>query len=303
MRLMGAAERAWLRDHYADGDIHDTLDAFEAAFGWRPNPHTVYTNAYRLGLRKRRIPPEERGRRVEVMVRWSREPEMSAWMAERDTGSYLQTAKGFEERFGVLLTRGQVNQWRASHGTQHRPSHGGGAHRRPIGFERRTKGGILVKVAEEPTVPMSKDNWRFKHVLAYEREHGPLPDGWVVMCVDGDPENCDPANLVAAPRRVIGAINQMAHEKGRTWETREELLATIELEALGIAINDAEHRQPRRCGVCGRTFYETEAQRKYGKRVQTCPDCCAAGHKSKGKRTYKRRDGGEPPSPFPGNGS
>ena len=31
----------WLRANYGAGDVHDTLDAFEARFGWRPTPQAL----------------------------------------------------------------------------------------------------------------------------------------------------------------------------------------------------------------------------------------------------------------------
>ena len=60
------AEQAWLRENYAHGTIYDTLDAFEAEFGWRPSKRTLYVRAHKLGLRKLRQDPEFRGRRAEI---------------------------------------------------------------------------------------------------------------------------------------------------------------------------------------------------------------------------------------------
>lgn len=44
---------SWLVDNYGQGDVHDTLDMFEARFGWRPTPQALYQKAYKLGLVKR----------------------------------------------------------------------------------------------------------------------------------------------------------------------------------------------------------------------------------------------------------
>ena len=214
------AEQAWLRENYAHGTIYDTLDAFEAEFGWRPSKRTLYVRAHKLGLRKLRQDPEFRGRRAETTIRWSCEPEMEEWMLEHDGGRpHDDVAAAFHERFGIWLTRGQINIFRARNGLQTKDGCGGRP-ARPIGYERRTKGGILVKVAERATVPMSKDNWRFKHHIAYEEAWGPVPDGYVVYAVDGDSCNCDPENLVAIPRRTMGAVNQLRGE-GATWESRD----------------------------------------------------------------------------------
>lgn len=281
------AEQAWLREHYARGTIYDTLDAFEAEFGWRPSKRTLYVRAHRLGLRKLRQDPEFRGRRAQTIIRWSREPEMEAWMLEHDGGRpHEDVAAAFHERFGIWLSRGQINIFRARHGLQTKDSRGGRA-ARPIGYERRTKGGILVKVAEKATAPLSKDNWRFKHHIAYEEAWGPIPEGHVVMAVDGDSCNCDPENLVAIPRRAMGAVNQLRGE-GAAWSTRDELLAVAAERSLDIAINDAESRAPRKCAVCGAEFVETDEQRRRGRhRTATCQACLASGRRARGDRGDK----------------
>lgn len=66
----------------------------------------------------------------------------------------------------------------------------------PVGTESAaTKGGyIKVKVAE-PNV------WRLRSHLVWEKTHGkPLPEGWIVRHLDGDPANDHPDNLRAMPR-------------------------------------------------------------------------------------------------------
>lgn len=283
---MSESERRWVEENYAKGTIHDTLAAFEAMFGWHPTARSMYVLAHRLGLRKELQDPRIRNDRAQTRIRWSCEPEMEAWMLEHDMGSFQDVIEAFEQRFGIRLSRGQVNQFRASHGTQKRvmpAQRKGGRPRKPIGFERRTKGGILVKVAEEPTVPMSKDNWRYKHHIAYEEAYGPIPDGCQVWAVDGDNANCDPENLVAVPNKATGAINALTRD-GITWHDRESMISVVRMAQLKVGINDAEHKAKRECAVCGKAFRESEDRRRYGKRVATCPECLALGRKAKGDR-------------------
>lgn len=288
MRRVCDAEAAWLSEHYAHGTIEDTLDAFEREFGWRPTKRTIYQRAHKAGLRKLRQDPSIRSSRAQTTIRWSREPEMRAWMLEHDAGLRIDdTIAGFESEFGIRLSRGQVSLFRSTYGTQKRTSHGGGRPRRPVGSERTTKNGILVKVAEEASVPQSKDNWRFKHHLAYEAAYGPVPEGSMVFAVDGDTTNCDPENLVAVPRRAIGALNNLKAQ-GRGWSTREELEALARIASLKVEINDAEHRIERTCEVCGASFVEDAGKRRYGRRTQTCPACLALGRKAKGTRCEGR---------------
>lgn len=115
-----AEERAWLVEHYAAGTIHDTLDAFEERFGWRPTRGTIYARAHKLGLRKALQGPRIRTDKAVVRIVWSREPEMESWMLEHDTGAMQDTIEAFEAEFGIRMTRGQVSLFRSSHGTQKR---------------------------------------------------------------------------------------------------------------------------------------------------------------------------------------
>jgi len=65
----------------------------------------------------------------------------------------------------------------------------------PVGTESKMKGGyVKVKIAE-PNV------WRLRGHLVWEKHNGrPLPEGWIIRRLDGDPANDSPGNLVAMPR-------------------------------------------------------------------------------------------------------
>ncbi len=64
----------------------------------------------------------------------------------------------------------------------------------PIGSEHIVKGYVRVKVAQ-PNV------WRQRAHIVWEQAHGrPLPKGWIVRKLDGNPLNDDPANLEALSR-------------------------------------------------------------------------------------------------------
>ena len=78
----------------------------------------------------------------------------------------------------------------------------------PVGKERMTKDGyIRVKVSDDRTVP-SRKNWKFKHHLIYEAEHGPIPEGHTVTFLDGDKSNFSLENLVCIPREINLRMNQ-----------------------------------------------------------------------------------------------
>lgn len=220
-------------------------------------------------------------------VRWRDEPEMDAWMGAHDAGQPVpELSEAFAAEFGFALTRAQITMWRAINGRQTRRSP-----RRiesvPIGTERVSRGHVYVKVAMAATVPMSKDNWRPKSHLAWERAHGePLPEGCVVMHGDRDVLNFDPANLVAVPRAYVARVNSPG---GPPWSDGPALEARLAYERLRSGIQAAEARRERPCGVCGRLFAPSAADVALGMvRVKTCPECRAAGLKTTGARDAGR---------------
>lgn len=267
------AEEGWLREHYPHGTINDTLDAYEREFGHRPSRCALYVKANKMGLRKLSS-GDERHARAQKTMRWS-SPEFERereWMLANDSSeSVALTIEAFEREFGVRLNRSQVSLFRSTYGRQRRKSHGGGKPSKPIGAERLGKDGFLmVKVREWPDVPCSKDNWRFKHHVVYERHNGPIPEGHIVLFADRDRRNFDPENLVAIPRKLIGVLNQ-----GYKWTDREALEAAVACAKLDVAVMDAANR-PRPCAVCGREFEPPVRSRA---KRNTCPECTAAGRK------------------------
>ena len=240
---------------------------------------SVYMRAHRLGLSKR--PVANHDGRAEREVRWSREPEIEAWMLGHDRGQRTDLlSEEFRERFGFALSRHQVSLFRSTHGTRTRDGHGGGRARLAVGSVRWKRGYPYVKVAADPGVPCTKDNWRPAQVVAWERERGPLPVGHVVLFADGDRSNLDPDNLVAVPRDLLAVMNSL----GVGWSDRETLEACVGMARLRSRERELESAGPRRCAVCGREFAPTPRQEEYTRPVRTCPECLAAGRRAPGRR-------------------
>lgn len=273
---------AWLADNYGGGDVHDTLDAFEERFGWRPTPQALYQKAFKLGLVKR-PKADARGRLVERRIRWTCEPEMDAWMREHDRGHSIAAVQdAFEAEFGFRPAKVQISQWRARNGVGRKRNKGRSYNVVPVGTERDTgKGYILVKVAERSEVPMAKTNWRPRHHLVWESEHGePVPDGCEIVHADRDYRNDSPDNLVAVDKALVGIING----NGLAYWDAESLSVAVARARLMRKAREVESGGRRECAVCGQMFEPTPEQAKYAKPVQTCPACLAAGKKSRGRR-------------------
>ena len=281
MRAWDAEQEAWLAERYADEHAGALGRAFRERFGFRRTASSIYQKANEMGLLKA---PRDLPDRAVRTVRWSAEPEMQAWMEANDRGQSLTVlSREFCERFGFPLARPQINLWRSANGRQTRRDHGGGRRQLPVGTERDTgRGYVVVKVAERPSVPQSKDNWRMKHVMAWERENGPLPEGYDVMFGDRDHSNMDPSNLVAVPHRMMAQLNG---PRAPEWHDAESLKSAVALCELHMATVKAEGELPRECGVCGRMFSPRGPSER--KKLQTCPECLAAGKKAKGVRTPK----------------
>ena len=264
---------AWLDSHYGKTDVHELTRELNERFGSGKSEQAVYVKANQRGLHRPK--DSERRKRAERVVRWSKEPEMSAFMAENDNGSIPAAIEKFRERFGITLTDTQVSAFRTAHGTQSKRGRTTAQdwHRRPIGYERDTgKGYVLVKVREDPDVPGSKDNWEKKHVLIWERTRGlELPDGWLVMFCDGDTSNLDPANLKAVPRSLIGIMNG-----GPAWSDRPSLEAAVALAMVKRGADAAKRSMRHVCGVCGREFRPDNHE--VGRHLQrTCRECLDKG--------------------------
>lgn len=267
---------AWLDEHYGESDVHEVTSALNGRFGCSKTEMAVYVKANQRGLHR----PRATDRRVRAAraIRWSCEPEMSAFMAENDNGSIPAVQEKFERRFGFRPTATQVSAWRMRSGRQSKAGRTSAQdwHRKPIGYERDTgKGYVLVKVREDPEVPGSKDNWEMKHVLVWERSRGlRLPGGWLVLFCDGDRSNLDPANLKAVPRAIIGVMNN-----GPAWRDRASCEAAVALAMVKRGADAAKRSRRHVCGVCGREFEpDNHEQGKYVQR--TCRECLDKGLRS-----------------------
>lgn len=215
-----------------------------------------------------------------VPVRWSKEPEKTAWMMAHAGGRPIaDVCRGFEAEFGQPLKKSQVSLFRAEHDLARRRGNRTAHHKlAPVGTERVSKGYVYVKVRELPSRPQSKDNWEYKHVLVWERSRGlDLPDGWVVLFCDRDRRNFDPANLKAVPREIIGVLNQ-----GYEWHDRATLEAAVAAASLRHGMTRL-YARPRRCAVCGRVFTPDETGKAAARQI-TCRECLGKGLTSYGKR-------------------
>ena len=108
----------------------------------------------------------------------------------------------------------------------------------PVGSESKktTDPYVWVKV-DDKDVP-SRFNWRPKHHIVYEKHHGKIPDGCVVMFLDGDPKNLAPENLKAVDR----SINSILNAKGLRFDDPDLTETGIYIAEVMAAVGKAKKK-------------------------------------------------------------
>lgn len=276
-------ENAWIIENYRVLGSRDCLaDEFEERFGYRRDVRAMTTQANKLGARVETINTEDDAH-AERMIRWDSEPEMTAWMIENDRGRRSNAiADDFERRFGFRPTSRQISRFRSKNGHQ---TKAGTLYKTrskrmvPVGTERIGNNGyIFVKVSDYATVPGTKDNWKRKQTLVWERENGrSVPEGCQIVSADGDKTNCDIDNLVCVSRADMATVNRLRIP----YSDRQTLEAALAYARLSSKIIDAEAAKPRKCEVCGAVFVPN----KRGAYDNiTCDECISNGHRARGNR-------------------
>ena len=149
-------------------------------------------------------------------------------------------------------------------------AHGGG---RP--HVRRQR---LIKTRNHGNV-RGRRSWRSLGQVVWEREHGPLPEGWVVMHADCDSLNDQPGNLVAmskADRLAWQKVNVAGFEDKRKRRAATARTAgtakakrTIRMAGQGLGcFAPAGYAAACECNACGYTILSSPPAPQ-----PACPKC------------------------------
>lgn len=112
-----------------------------------------------------------------------------------------------------------------------------------LGHERVSKDGY-VEISIDETNPHTGYERRYvlKHKWLWERENGPVPDGYALKCL-GDKLNTDPSNWELIPRALLPRLNGGPHKTRLAFDDApSELKPTI----LAVARLDHTARKIRR---------------------------------------------------------
>lgn len=129
--------------------------------------------------------------------------------------------KGAIPRYG--LNTGRTGRFERGHVPANKGTHNGGwpptqfkkgivpANRVPLGTEKlRADGYLYVKTQDGK----KNANWKQKHIVAWEAENGPVPEGHALMFRDGDRMNCTPDNLIMVSRNELVRFNNLGMKAG-----------------------------------------------------------------------------------------
>lgn len=86
-----------------------------------------------------------------------------------------------------------------------------------------------------------ESHWVHKRRWVWEQENGPIPEGHVVVHLDGDTMNCELENLECVPRRVLVFLNK----HGPAYAGPEVNPARIRLAQLRASLAEASNQQER----------------------------------------------------------
>ncbi len=101
-----------------------------------------------------------------------------------------------------------------------------------VGTEVMTSDGYVKVKVGEPGV------WRFKHVMNWEKVHGPVPRGMVLLFRDDDHWNCEAENLVLCTRGELATLNHMG--LGGETEVRAAAIALAKLKVKVSSVMDGK---------------------------------------------------------------
>ncbi len=117
------------------------------------------------------------------------------------------------------------------------------------GHERiDSKDGYVIMIIDEPN-PWTGAKTRpvHKHRHLWEKQNGPIPDGYVLKCTGEDKTNCDPSNWELIPREVLPRLSGrfgMNYDQAAP-EIKPTIMAVAKLKHAAKQIRSRKHQSTR----------------------------------------------------------
>lgn len=219
-RLFSDAERAWLRAHYPRHAPSETLILFNET--WK---RSITREQLAAAQQRYRLPPSPYDGKIRPG-----DPRCGNSGPEQKA-AFLEASKATRFR------KGHVPPNRVPLYTE-RVSHVGGRRYLEIKVP-----GASPNPAKRALKTDQKTHWVGKGRWVWERENGPVPEGHVVVMLDGDPMNCEPDNLECVPRGVLARLN---HRHAAPYAGAEINPARIRIAQIRQAVADVQRAPNRR---------------------------------------------------------
>lgn len=228
--------KAYIRDNYSGSTPAKMAEQVNALFGTSYTRRQIQNYCNNSGLRT--------GNPQRAPQHYTRlfSAEVMAFICEHHKGVRpVEMAEIVNKRFGTTYTVSQItsfyNNRKLRSGIRVVPTPRPIS---PVGSERKGKyGELTVKVSMEGGNKRNPGTFRSKYQLAWEREHGPIPEGNAIICLDGDRNNCDLSNLCMVTRQEASYLN--LHQDIKSKEP-EILDARIMLSKVAAAKKNAEKK-------------------------------------------------------------
>ncbi|WP_299773184.1 HNH endonuclease [uncultured Tateyamaria sp.] len=216
----------------------NTLKAFMTRSGWRTgrnSTHNTYSPEELVWLKARSDMPRKR-LHSEFCNRFQRTDvtfgalkgvmKRNRWL----TGRTGQFEKG---RMGCSSDGRRMADHPSSKATRFKKGHVP-HNQNYIGHERiNHEGYVEISVAERNPHTNADRRYVAKHRWLWEQANGPVPDGHVLKCSDGDKTNTDPKNWLAIPRALLPRLNgrwgNLSYDDAEP-ELKPFILATAKLQ-------------------------------------------------------------------------
>lgn len=102
---------------------------------------------------------------------------------------------------------------------------------KPVGSERTSKDGYVEIKTKEPRT------WRLKQRVVWEKKHGKVKKGHIIIFLDGNRSNCDEDNLY----EISKAVNSQLNKNGYGGLTGELRITAATMKELDLKISNIQN--------------------------------------------------------------
>lgn len=203
---------AWLqKNHHPEKFICLLTEEYNAFWGENRNVGTMKAHCKKIGLLQSYGKPFT--------------AEQDAWLLKNSKSmSYKETTEKFNEIYSASRSPNVIKAHCCKIGARFKVDRSWMSN--PIGTETIRAGYVWVKVSDTPHKVLGKtsgyENWRQKSHIVWEQHYGSLPpDGYTIVFLDRNTQNCDIKNLYAVNNKVLREMS-----KKSWWSTDPELTLT-----------------------------------------------------------------------------